>query len=178
MHKRIIVSIIAAAALAIGALPAGASNSTPTGARLGSLFVGGGRAILAGAPFYVTQSFVVDDPTAGYCGGAGQPTCDTATDVQQSSISLTIDGKVQNGSIIQTRTDTKPSTLISKTYLFNFPNGLPVGTYVLSLSFTIRGQNVGTFNTTLDALASCQYGVKSSGPPNDGIGLYCLGPPA
>jgi hypothetical protein len=172
--KRIIVSLIAALAVLVPS--AGAVNSTPTGYALPGLLHTGTRSlsILADTPFYFTTKFVVDDPNAGYCGGAGQPVCDTATDVQQSSISLTVDGKTQNGSITLTFTDTKPRTLISKAYLFNFASGLPVGTYTFVLTYTIRGQVVLVSTTTVYSLASCQYGTITSG---QGAGILCAPPP-
>ena len=168
--KRIIVSLAAALAVAVVALPAGAGNSTPTGVRLPGLFFGGTQSIQANTAFYVSQKFVVDDPASG-CDP-----CDTAPDVQQSSISLTVNGKAQNGSIILEFTDTKPRTLVSKTYLFNFPNGLPAGTYTFVLSFTIRGRDAGAspFTTTIVAQAPCQYGTVASGP---GAGLLCAPQP-
>jgi hypothetical protein len=176
MKKRIIAALVGSFALiaTLIVLPTAGAAFTPptgTGVRLGGIFRDGAeRAILANTAFYVTQSFVVDDPNAGYCGGAGQPVCDTAVDVQQSSISLTMDGKRQNGLIYYTYTDTKPRQVVAKAYLFNFPNGLPVGTHVMSITFTIRGANAGTFTQTLDALASCENGTID--------GLQCAPPPA
>lgn len=177
MKKWMVVSLIAMLAVLVPS--AGAVNSTPIGPGLPGLLHAASIertiSIQAGTPFHIQSSFVVDDPNAGYCGGAGQPVCDTATDVQQSSISMTVDGKAQNASIILTFTETKPRTLISKAYLFNFASGLPVGTYTFVLTYTIRGQVVLASTTTVVALASCQYGTVTTGP---GAGLLCAPPPA
>src|SRR4051794_30983057 len=97
-RKKFILMAVALAALI--ALPSAVAAFTPptgTGVRLGGIFRDGAqRTILADTPFYVTQAFIVDDPNSGQCGGAGQPDCATSVDVQQSSISLTINGKRQN----------------------------------------------------------------------------------
>jgi hypothetical protein len=180
MRKRIIVSLVAAVALAIGALPAGAGNpnAVPTGVGLPGLLHEGERtfAIQANTAFFVRHKFVVDDPNAGYCGGAGQPVCDGPVDVQQSSITLTVNGKAQNGTITTTLTDTTPKKVYSKEYLFNFANGLAANAdgsparYVFVLTFTIRGVVVLRSTTNVDAVVSCQYGTVQSG---QGAGLIC-----
>jgi hypothetical protein len=164
MSKRIIVSLIAAIALAVGALPAGAGTATPTGVRLGVLGGFTERAILADTAFYIQQGFVVDDPASG-CNP-----CDTAIDVQQSSFTVSVNGVRQQGFVIQTFSDTRPRTLVSKFYLYNFASGLPVGTYTLHIEFAIRGQVVLARDLTIYSLASCENGTTN--------GLLCAPPPA
>ena len=185
MRKRIIAALAAALAVAIVALPAGAGNpnATPTGIGLTGLLHTGDRtfSIQANTPFFVRNKFVVDDPNAGYCGGAGQPVCDTSLDVQQSSITLTVNGKAQNAVITTTLTDTKPKSVYSKEYLFNFPSGLAANAdgsparYVFVETFTIRGQDVLVSPTNVDAVVTCQYGTIQSG---QGAGLLCAGQPS
>ena len=57
--KRIIISLVAVLALAVGALPTGAASSTPTGAKLPLLGdpSHNERAILADTPFHVRHGF-------------------------------------------------------------------------------------------------------------------------
>jgi hypothetical protein len=95
--------------------------------------------------------------------------CDTVSDVQQSSITLYVDGVKQNGIIVQEFTTTKPPTLKEKWYQFNFPNGLAAGTYVFRIDFQIRGEVVLSRTVTVYA-QNCQYGTTN--------GLLCAPPPA
>src|SRR6476619_102078 len=99
---RIVATLIVALATLVVAFPASAGNSTPTGVRLGLLGGFTDRAILANTPFYVKQGFLVDDPNSG-CNP-----CDSVSDVQQSQITLKVDGTKQNGTVIQEFSTTKP----------------------------------------------------------------------
>jgi hypothetical protein len=156
MSKRIIVSLIAAIALAVGALPAGAGGVQPTGVRLSLLSGGPDRAILANTPFNVKHGFFLDAES-------------TPNDIQTSQIRLTVDGNSQNGYVIQEFSTTKPPTLISKQYLFNFKNGLPPGTYAFQIQFVFRGEVILTVDRTIYSLASCENGTTN--------GLLCAPPP-
>ena len=141
--------------------------------RFGNVFRDDSRAILANTAFYSTQAFVVDDPTAGYCGGAGQPACAGPVEIRQSSISLTVNGKRQSGNIVYTYTGTNAKDVESKANLFDFPNGLPGNAdgsplrYVFVFTFTLGGKVIGTYTHNVDVVASCQYGTTN--------GLLCAG---
>lgn len=159
MSKRIIVSLIAAIALAVGALPVGAGTSTPTGARFSML---GGpdpavRTIQANTAFYVKHGFRT-------VAGDASP-----QEIQQSSVTLAVDGAKKNGTIIQEFSDTTPRVLTGKFSLFNFPNGLAPGTYVLTITFTFQGKDILTRDITVYSLVTCQYGTTD--------GLLCAPPP-
>jgi len=107
---------------------------------------------------------VVDDPTSG------RNPCDTATDVQQSSFTVSLNGARRQRYVIQNFSDTKPRTLVSKFYLYNFPSGLPVGTYTLHIEFLTRGQVVLAGDLTIYSVGSCEFGTTN--------GLLCAPPPA
>lgn len=107
---------------------------------------------------------MVDDPTSG-CNP-----CDTATDVQQSSFTVSLNGARRQRYVIQNFSDTKPRTLVSKFYLYNFPSGLPVGTYTLHIEFLTRGQVVLAGDLTIYSVGSCEFGTTN--------GLLCAPPPA
>jgi hypothetical protein len=176
--RRFITMIFAAAALAVGALPASAGNSTPTGSKLPINFNRSQSPITiqANTAFFIKGGFVVDDPNGGYCGGAGQPVCDTVSDVQQSQVDLFVDGKKQNGTTTQEFTDTKPPTLFAKWFLYNFPTGVPVGgPYQFRVDYTIRGTLGSSATTPIYAVATCPYGTITTNP---GAGLICAPPPA
>jgi hypothetical protein len=114
------------------------------------------RAILANTPFNVKHGFVLDPES-------------TPSEIQQSSIDLYVDGAKQRGTIIQEFSGTKPPTLTAKWSLFNFPNGLAPGTYVLRIAFGFRGQIVLTRDMTIYSLPSCVNGTTD--------GLLCAPPP-
>jgi hypothetical protein len=159
MRKRIITTFVTAvAALAIVALPAGAGNSTPTGVRFSML--GGAdpasRTILANTAFYVRHGFRT-------VAGDSSP-----QEIQQSSIKLSVNGAKQNGIIDQEFSATTPKVLTGKFSLFNFPNGLAPGTYVLTITFTFQGKDILTRDVTVYSLATCQYGTTD--------GLLCAPP--
>jgi hypothetical protein len=165
MSKRITVSLIAALAILAAVASAGAGSSTPTGEKLGISFGGtDSRTILANTPFFVKGGFRVGDG-------------DTTSDVQQSQFTLSVDGVKQNGVIIQEFSDTTPRVLTGKFSLFNFPSGLPVGTYVFHIEYVIRGAVIQSRNVTIVSVASCQYGFATL---NDGTTstLLCGPPPA
>ena len=156
--KRIIVSIAAMLALAVTALPAGAGATDPTGVRL-SLLGGNSteRAIQANTAFYVKHGFRIVDGDS------------TPAEIQQSSVTVSVDGKKQSAVILQEFTDTKPKTLVGKFSLVNFPNGLAVGTHSMIVEFEFRGQVILTRNFTIYSLATCENGTVD--------GLLCAPPP-
>ncbi|MFL5944589.1 MAG: hypothetical protein ACJ74D_07635 [Gaiellaceae bacterium] len=156
--KKFILFVVAVAALIV--LPsAGAAspNSVPTGVKLITTFCNCTATIQANTPFFVKHGFIIDST-------------DTPADVQQSQVSLTVNGVSQKGAVVQTFSDTKPPTLTGKFYLFNFPNGLPVGTYTFVVTFTIRGQ-ASAFTSTVEAV-NCPYGTITSGT-GTGTDLLC-----
>ena len=156
--KRIIVSIAAMLALAVTALPAGAGATDPTGVKLSLLPGGGGRAILANTAFHVKHGF-------RNIGGDATP-----AEIQQSSVKLAVDGVSYKGVILQEFTGTKPRVFSGKFSLFNFPDGLAEGTYVLTITFEFRGQVTLTTDTTIFSLPTCVNGTVD--------GLQCAPPPA
>jgi hypothetical protein len=160
MKKFILIAFALAALIALPSAGA-AGNTTPTGVRLPTLFCSCTVSIQANTAFFVKHGFVIDST-------------DTPADVQQSSVTLTVNGVNQRGTVIQQLSDTKPPTLVAKFYLFNFPSGLPAGTYTFVLSFRIRGQVVGTYTNTIEAV-NCPYGTVTTG---FGAGLLCAPPPA
>jgi hypothetical protein len=155
--KRIIVSIAAMLALAVTALPAGAAATDPTGVKFSVLGGGTERAILANTAFYVKHGFRIVDGDS------------TPAEIQQSSVTVSVDGVAQKAVILQEFTDTKPKTLVGKFSLVNFPNGLAVGTHSMTVAFGFRGEVILTRNFTLYSLATCEYGTFD--------GLQCS-PPA
>lgn len=169
MKKRIVVSLIAAVAVIVPSASAG--STTPTGSKLPFNFnrTNTSMAIQANTPFYVNGGFGVDDPSSG-CNP-----CDTISDVQQSQVNLYVNGVSQKGTVIQQFSNTTPRTLTFKNFLFNFPSGLPVGSYVFRVEYFIRGAVTYTNTVTIDAVASCQYGTVTTNP---GAGLLCAPPPA